>query len=166
MNTSIQFTKTQKGSQEIETRKFNLPLEHRSILILIDGKRTVDQLKKQFNKIGNIQQILELLEAEGYIQPNSSSDNPIPITTPSISAISTTQKTAHIDLAKTKHELGVRIKQSFGLMATPLLNQLDKCSTLDAVFSYAIHCRMLIQESSNVKKSDAFWSSVKNIFPD
>lgn len=166
MNANLQFTKTQKGSQEIETRKFNLPLEHRSILILIDGKRTVDQLKKQFNKIGNVQQILELLEAEGYIQPNASADNQTPITATSVPAISTTQKTAHGDLEKTKNELGVRIKQYFGMMATPLLNQLDKCSTLDAVFYYAIHCRRLIQESSNAKKSDAFWSSVKNLFPD
>lgn len=43
MNSSV-FDKTDKGREEIATRKYHIPARMRALLLLVDGKRTFDQL--------------------------------------------------------------------------------------------------------------------------
>lgn len=180
MNPNIQFIKTLKGTQELETRKYNLSIESRSTLILIDGKRTVHQLAKLLTNFGDVTELINELHLAGFIEPAGEapaeprSIRPVAETQPesrSIPRPSTlgspplSVASPDITLSQVKKELAVQIKNSFGLMANPLLNQLEKCNNREAVLSYAIHCRMLIHESSSAKKAEAFWEQVKNLFP-
>lgn len=180
MNQNIQFIKTLKGTQELETRKYNLSIESRSTLILIDGKRTVQQLAKLLTKFGDVTELINELHLAGFIEPAGEASaeprsirpiaqiQPEPRSIPRLSTLEPPPSSvapSDITLSQIKKELAAQIKNSFGLMANPLLNQLEKCNSREAMLSYAIHCRMLIHESSSAKKAEAFWERVKNLFP-
>ncbi|WP_151634838.1 hypothetical protein [Noviherbaspirillum aerium] len=66
------FDKTEKGREEIATRKYHLSPRIRSLLVMIDGKQTADELLKKVAGLGvNEQAMTELLQ-EGFIQEAAS----------------------------------------------------------------------------------------------
>jgi hypothetical protein len=67
------FTKTQKGQSEIEHRGGGLTPRARRVLIFVDGKRTVDDLRPMVNT-DDLTQTLGLLEEEGYIEALAAQD--------------------------------------------------------------------------------------------
>jgi hypothetical protein len=70
MTTQLVFDKTSKGQEEIATRRHGLPSRLRSLLVLIDGKTSVESLIKKVAGLGlSEESIAELLEHE-YIVPH------------------------------------------------------------------------------------------------
>jgi len=67
MNLHAVLKKTDKGVEEIETRKHRLEQKLRTLLIVVNGKATGADLVKQFEQIGNVRPILEQLVAGGFI---------------------------------------------------------------------------------------------------
>lgn len=61
------FAKTRKGQQEIETRSGGLHPRVRRTLIVVDGKRSVAELREVL-RTDDLQHTLGLLEEEGYIE--------------------------------------------------------------------------------------------------
>ena len=61
------FAKTRKGQQETETRSGGLHPRVRRTLIVVDGKRSVDELREALRS-DDLQHTLGLLEEEGYIE--------------------------------------------------------------------------------------------------
>jgi hypothetical protein len=59
------YRKTAKGQAEIETRAHRLPLRLRSALILVDGRRTDDEVRKLMAQQG--EDSLRLLDEQGFI---------------------------------------------------------------------------------------------------
>ncbi|OQX00754.1 MAG: hypothetical protein BWK73_47745 [Thiothrix lacustris] len=60
------FTKTAKGYDEVETKAGGLPPVLRRLLIFVNGKRNLDELKT-LPRVDNLQQALLQLEQDGYI---------------------------------------------------------------------------------------------------
>jgi len=67
------FDKTEKGREEIATRKYHLSPRVRSLLVMIDGKQSADELLKKVAGIGlNEQAIVDLLQ-DGFIKETAAS---------------------------------------------------------------------------------------------
>lgn len=66
------YQKTDKGAQEIATRSFRLPARERSVLILVDGKRTGTEIIAQAMHFGDAEQFLAHLLNDGFIEPRGS----------------------------------------------------------------------------------------------
>ncbi|MYM70192.1 hypothetical protein GTP45_25795 [Pseudoduganella sp. FT55W] len=66
MNTSI-YDKTNKGREEIATRKYQLASRLRALLVLVDGHRTEDELLRNVAGLGLTESALQELLAEDYI---------------------------------------------------------------------------------------------------
>jgi hypothetical protein len=66
MNTSI-YDKTDKGREEIATRKFQLASRLRALLVLVDGRRSEEELLRNVAGIGLTQSALQELLEQGYI---------------------------------------------------------------------------------------------------
>lgn len=64
----IIYDKTDKGREEIATRKWHLPSRMRSLLVLIDGKQSDAQLIKKIAGLGLTAQSLDELLANEFIQ--------------------------------------------------------------------------------------------------
>ncbi len=67
MTTTI-FDKTDKGREEIATRKYHLAARLRTLLVMVDGKQSTDALLKKVAGIGLNEGSLIALLANGYIQ--------------------------------------------------------------------------------------------------
>jgi hypothetical protein len=89
--TDIIYDKTDKGHQEIQTRQNHLPSRLRSLLVLVDGKTSVEALLKKIVGLGlNEESIAELLQ-QGFITPHvtistNPVDAPVSLPTPPIVA--------------------------------------------------------------------------------
>lgn len=84
MDKRVVFTKTQKGKDEIETRRYRLPAKQRMALILVDGKSSVALLVEKAGHPDLIQTLEELTQL-GFIQPISSASQsvvPVSVTPP------------------------------------------------------------------------------------
>jgi hypothetical protein len=66
MNTSI-YDKTDKGREEIATRKYQLASRLRALLVLVDGRRDQAELLRSVAGLGLDSAALQLLQAQGYI---------------------------------------------------------------------------------------------------
>lgn len=64
---SAVFTKTTKGQEEMTAKKGGLTPRVRRVLIFVDGKRTVDELRDML-RADDLQHTLGALEEEGYIE--------------------------------------------------------------------------------------------------
>lgn len=69
----VVFTKTRKGQEEIETKAGGLSPRVRRVLIFVDGKRTVDDLRGMLQS-DDLQHTLGMLEEEGYIEVGAVTD--------------------------------------------------------------------------------------------
>jgi hypothetical protein len=64
---STLFDKTDKGREEIATRKHHLAPRLRSLLVMIDGKHTAEDLLQKVSGIGLTEQNLNELHEQGFI---------------------------------------------------------------------------------------------------
>mgnify|MGYP000137839725 FL=1 len=75
---AVVFAKTPKGQEEIATKSGGLSPRVRRALIMIDGKRSVDELRSMLQS-DDLQHTLGMLEEDGYIAVASSSKSePLP----------------------------------------------------------------------------------------
>lgn len=72
------FVKTQKGVNEIEKRASDMSLRVRRILILVDGKRGVEDIRA-LALADDLDQTLSKLEEAGYIEPIKQPESGSPI---------------------------------------------------------------------------------------
>ena len=66
----VVFVKTAKGREEVDTKAGGLVPAMRRVLIYINGSRTINELR-QLPRIENIESVLQALQQQGYIEPES-----------------------------------------------------------------------------------------------
>lgn len=74
---NLAYAKTPKGQEEIETRSHGLHPRARRVLILIDGKRRVEELRG-LCAVPDLDDTLGVLQQDGYIEPVSAAPAPVP----------------------------------------------------------------------------------------
>ena len=74
---AVVFAKTPKGQEEIANKSGGLSPRVRRALIMIDGKRSVDELRSMLQS-DDLQHTLGMLEEDGYIAVASSKSEPLP----------------------------------------------------------------------------------------
>ena len=82
----IIFDKTDKGREEIISRKYRLASRLRTLLVMIDGKHTSDDLLSKVSALGLNQASLDELEQQGFIQRQGSGVKPTAVATATTSA--------------------------------------------------------------------------------
>ena len=72
------YDKTDKGREEIATRKYHIPAKLRSLLVMIDGHRSLEVLMKNFGPLGlSVDQVNELLKDEFIYLANAGLPEPM-----------------------------------------------------------------------------------------
>ncbi|HEU4373847.1 MAG TPA: hypothetical protein VFS02_10175 [Telluria sp.] len=66
MNTCI-YDKTEKGREEIATRKYHVAAKLRTLLVMIDGRQPLGSLMKNLGPLGLSEEHVDLLLGEDYI---------------------------------------------------------------------------------------------------
>jgi hypothetical protein len=66
---AIVYDKTEKGREEIATRKYHVPPKLRTLLVMIDGRHPLDALLDKFAALGLTQASVDALVNDAYIAP-------------------------------------------------------------------------------------------------
>lgn len=145
MDKRVVFTKTQKGKDEIETRRYHLPAKLRMALILVDGKSNVALLVEKTGHSDLIQTLEELTQL-GFIQSVSSGAG--------LSALPVAAKPQ--DSAHLKAEL-IRISRDIlGTQADKIVKKIeDSPDTKEALGATLKNCIELVRLIVDEKKSKA-----------
>lgn len=135
------FDKTDKGRDEIATRRYQLPAKLRSILLLVDGKHSGEALLRKYAGIGVSGEVLQDLIAGGFISPREAETPaaapalaaPAPAATP---APPPTPTSISLPPGQTQYQAIYQfycetIKANLGLRALPLQLKVEKCTSLD-----------------------------------
>ncbi len=69
MDSGTRLAKTDKGREEIELRRYKLASKLRTLLIFVDGTRSIDDLTNDGKKLGAPDDALILLMQEGFVVP-------------------------------------------------------------------------------------------------
>lgn len=144
--TSTIFDKTDKGREEIATRKYHLSPRLRTLLVIVDGKHAADDLLKKVGGLGiNEESIAELLN-NGFIQATTipsitpvAAAAPLPPTPQSIeqSAEATSLVTENVlpegqtQFEAIYHFYTKTIKSTIGLRGYGLQLKVEKAASID-----------------------------------
>lgn len=124
---AVIFAKTRKGQEEIERRGGELTPRVRRVLIFVDGKRTVDQLRAMI-AADDLSHTLGTLEEEGYIEVVATQDkignntaSPAGQALPSITAFRELTEADAMSLAKARNFMNNTVNVFAGSVGTSTL---------------------------------------------
>lgn len=143
---SKKYDKSEKGREEIATRKYHLSPRSRTLLVMIDGKQTTEDIFKNFGYLGFTEQNLVELIDENYIvevsangvpraapkaekQPIATQTTPEPATAPLVT-ITTTAFASAQQINELKLFFTETIQHNIGLRGYTLQVQVDRAKTL------------------------------------
>lgn len=145
MDKRVVFTKTQKGKDEIETRRYHLPAKLRMALILVDGKSSVASLVEKGGHPDLIKTLEELTHL-GFIQALAAGVNPSPA--PAVAK--------PLSGASLKAELIHISRDILGAQADKIVKKIeDSPDTKEALGATLKNCIELVRLIVDEKKSKA-----------
>jgi hypothetical protein len=124
----VVYKKTEKGVEEMQTRKYNLPQKLRAILSVIDGNATVGFLLKQLYTMDGVATILVELEQQGFTGRIAKKTSAAPST-----ALSPDEE-RRVKMARTF--MINTVTDAVGAMGSSLIDNLVKCATLKELQSH------------------------------
>ncbi|MEP7208279.1 MAG: hypothetical protein ABI920_15175 [Casimicrobiaceae bacterium] len=130
MTGTVRLSKTPKGIAEIAERRNNLRGKLRTMLILIDPAKTLDELRQQASLIGVSPEVLDDLVQEGYVATVGGAISGVP-TGPGETGEAAQVSTD--DLARfraAKDFINDTVVTALGLRAFMFTLRLERCSTL------------------------------------
>ncbi|HZW14369.1 MAG TPA: hypothetical protein VFF81_14415 [Noviherbaspirillum sp.] len=132
---TIIFDKTDKGREEIATRKFQLAPKMRTLLVMIDGKQSSDELLQKIGGLGFTPESINELMANGFIHQVAAIETPVvsgpvPAPGPAPAAAAPTQATAN-QFQALYHFYTETIKSTIGLRGYSLQLKVEKASSID-----------------------------------
>jgi hypothetical protein len=132
MNGSDIYIKTEAGVHEVKSRARQLPQRLRTMLIMVDGSLSVEQLRQAADRLGAPEDFLVNLESQGLVQRVG----PARPAAATVAAAAPPMKSAPAltdseRFAKAKQFMNDTIVDSLGLRAFFFTLKLEKCFTLD-----------------------------------
>lgn len=129
MNKNAIFHKSAKGIEAIATRQHGLGPRQRSMLILIDGKKSFDDLAKLSAMLGDTAQLLQELETGGFIEEAAGAPAP-PVPTEPVTAPSPLSPAAPaISLPDARRFAVRKLTDTMGPMAEELCLRIEAART-------------------------------------
>ena len=124
----VVYKKTEKGLEEMQTRKYNLPQKLRAILSVIDGKTTVGSLLKQLYTMEGVTTTLVELEQQGFIASIAKKAGAAP------SVVLSPDEERRVKMARTF--MINTVTDAVGAMGSSLIDNLMKCATVKELQSH------------------------------
>lgn len=126
MNLEAVLQKTEKGVEEMETRRFKLEQKLRTVLIVVNGKATGAELVQTFEPIGDVTPLLGQLLAGGFIREAAGG------------APDADFKEARIQLAQV-------LTDALGPQGDPIVMQLESCQSAEEARAFVEAQRPMLE---------------------
>ena len=135
-------SKTAKGKEEIDTRKYKLDQRHRMLLITVNGKLSAGELVAQFARSGDVGPMLDQLLREGFIQQ----------------ALDPAAK-----LQRARQEISAALSTALGPDADAITMKVEAAKTLDELRAYLESRRDMLDTALGKARAPAFWAKVTSL---
>lgn len=133
------FGKTQKGNDEVRTRQNHLVHNLRYLLIMVDGKSTVAELREKCKTLTDVPNALDELQQQGYIscgELEASADDPVCLT---------------------KRELIAVAREVLGDKASAIEKKIREAEGgIDGLMELSLKCEKLIKLTIDEKRAKQF----------
>jgi hypothetical protein len=150
MNPTDVFQKTAKGEEDITRRSHGLAPRARSLLIMVNGKTTGEELRKRGEALGGGIDLFALLVEGGFIEPAASAvDSPEPVPHKFGSA--------HAEAVKFASHF---IVEALGPAYDELGGRVEACRDPAKLVPLLESVRDVIEGNVGRKKAEAFWAGV------
>jgi hypothetical protein len=126
LDEGIVYDKTEKGLEEIQTRKNNLQQRFRTLLIVVDGKKTRGGILKQFSTLEGAAAALDELEQKGFIMKK------VDVPAPAVLAADEEQQ----QTKRVKAFMLNTLNDAVGSMGLSLIESLRRCETIEGLKSH------------------------------
>jgi hypothetical protein len=136
MDPQTAFVKTEKGVEEIETRRHRLDHRLRALLLVVNGTRTVEQLARDFARYGDVQAMLGKLVTDGFIR----SERPL--------------REVRIDVASTIYE-------ALGPDSNAITLEVENCGSLGELRRYVAARRELFETALGRQRAQKLWDRLQ-----
>jgi len=158
MEPTTVYAKTEVGHEEISSRTRRLPARVRTMLIMVDGRRSVAELLNNSPVPADSQAHLETLVEGGFIASvGGSQADAAPA--PSTAAVSATTPPAE-DLKEAKRVVSVTLMEMIGPEADFFTGRVDAARSMAELLAEAEKLRMMLNNSLNSRKAQEFWEKV------
>lgn len=156
------YRKTAKGQEEIATRIHRLPARQRSLLVMIDGKATADELAGKGQMLGDVLEHLGHLVAEGFIEAIGGGE----VMSSSVPGGATAQPAASADTVTDAMRFACRaLVDILGPNADSLTLKLEKCAEMAELREALQSSREVVQAFAGARRANEFWTNVTARLP-
>jgi hypothetical protein len=152
MNLSDVFHKTAKGEEEIAHRRHGLAPRARSLLIMVNGTITGEELQKRAESLGGGGALFAMLVEGGFIEPISA-----PRDAPVAEAHPSRFSSAHAETVKFASHF---IVEALGPAYDELGGRIEACRDPAKLAALLEGVREVIESNAGKKKAEAFWAGV------
>ena len=135
-------SKTAKGREEVETRKYKLDQRQRMLLITVNGKLTAAELATQFSKGGDVTPLLDQLLRDGFIAE----------------ALDPAAK-----LQQAKKDLVGIVAAALGPSGDDIAIRIEAAKSLEDLHAYLESRRAMLDNALGKAKAPAFWTKVNSL---
>jgi hypothetical protein len=138
--------KTDKGAEEIATRKYKLEAKLRTLLIMVNGTASAGELAQKFAGIGDIQPLLVQLEKEGYVREGAAAAD----------------RTTAIDVEKVRVQVARALTDVLGPGGEGIAVKIEECASIAALRAYLDAKRPMLNAALG-RKAPEFWSKAETL---
>jgi hypothetical protein len=139
MDPKTVLSKTDKGREEIETRKYKLDQRLRAVLITVNGKLTAGELVRQFSQATDINAQLEKLLRDGFVQQPLDDSGRLKQARAGISAL---------------------ISAALGPDGDSIALKVENAKSMEELRAYLDSRRDMLDGALGKEKAAAFWSKI------
>lgn len=157
MNLADVFHKTPKGEEEISHRSHGLVPRARSLLIMVNGKLTGDELQKRGESLGGGSDLFLSLVEGGYVEA-SAGPTGLSAATPAPTVFTP----AHAETARFASHF---IVESLGPAYDELGGRIEACRDPAKFLHLLEGVRDVVDSNAGKKKAEAFWAGVTARLP-
>ena len=152
MNLKAVLSKTAKGVEEIETRKYRLDQRVRTLLVVVNGKTHVAELVKKFEVMGDITPNLERLVVHGFVAETQAA------------TIAWTAEPAApaVDFKDVRAQLARAMLKALGPDGDSITARLEACRSAQELKTY-IESKRALLEAALGRRGEAFWKKAKEL---
>jgi hypothetical protein len=140
------YVKTAKGQEEVATRAFQLPSRVRSLLVMVDGKNSGEQLVANTAALGDSAAFFSMLVEGGFIE--------------AVAAASPATGNVKVPPRELVRKVCHLVSDILGPAGDSLTLKLEKAASLEEFASHVEQCRDVISNAAGKKKGEQFWNTV------
>lgn len=152
MNLNSMLSKTAKGVEEIETRKYHLDQRARTLLVVVNGKTPVAELVRKFEVMGDITPMFERLVAHGFIAETQAREETRTAEAAAPAA----------NFQDMRAQLSMALLDALGPDGDSITAKLESCRSVQELKNYIDSKRPLLEPALG-RRGEPFWKKAKEL---